>query len=307
MATRRKFSGSATALVTPFKTDGSLDEQSLRKLVRFQIDGGTDILIPCGTTGESPTVTEDEYTEMMKIVVDENRKSGNKAMVVAGAGSNSTHHAIKLSKTAEKLGVSGLLIVGPYYNKPMQEGFFQHYKAIAAETSLPIMVYNVPGRTGSNINADTLIRMADEIPNVQAVKEASGNMAQIMDLLKNRPSHLSVMSGDDAFTLPMMALGADGVVSVASNEIPHEMKQLAEYALAGDFENARKIHEKYLNLFNLNFIESNPIPVKYVLSKMGITQSTVRLPMVAISESAARKLDAEIEKLGLVKSAAVLA
>ena len=296
---RRQISGSIVALVTPFKHDGEIDLAALRRLVQFHIEGGTDVLIPCGTTGESPTLSDDEQRRIIETVVE---AADGKIRVMAGAGSNNTHHAVALSRAAEKAGAQGILSVGPYYNKPTQEGFFQHYAHIAEAVSVPIMIYNVPGRTGSNIAPETIIRLAQKFSNIIAVKEASGNMAQIMELLRDRPEQLAVLSGDDYLTLPMMALGGDGVVSVAANQVPRVMKALVEAMFSGNLAEAQRLHSTYLNLFNLNFIESNPIPVKYTLSKMGLIGETCRLPMVSPSANAMAKLDAEMKRLGLSKA-----
>ncbi|NTV46218.1 MAG: 4-hydroxy-tetrahydrodipicolinate synthase, partial [Chlorobiales bacterium] len=243
---RRPLSGSAVALVTPFKKDLSVDEASLRRLVNFQIEGGTDILLPCGTTGESPTITEEEQREIIEIVCDETK---GRVRVAAGAGTNSTRDAVKLAEAAEKAGATAILSVAPYYNKPSQEGVYQHYKAIAEAVSVPIIIYNVPGRTGSNISVDTIIRLAEDFENIQAVKEASGNMGQIADLLNRRPDTLSVLSGDDPLILPVMALGGDGIISVAANQVPRAVKQLVEAVFANNLTEARRIHNQYYELF----------------------------------------------------------
>lgn len=317
---RRLISGSAVALITPFKADESIDEPALRRLVKFQIAGGTDILIPCGTTGESPTLSSDEQRRVIEIVVDEvkvqaqsnpvislaadknkvtAKSLSDSIRVMAGAGSNSTHHAVELTKAAEQAGATGILSVAPYYNKPTQEGFTAHYKTIAAAMSLPIIIYNVPGRAGSNINPDTLCRLADEVPNIVAVKEASAQMTQITELLRNRPDKLAVLSGDDFLTLPMMALGGDGIISVLANEVPQAMKAIVEAMFAGNLGEAQRLHNHYLPLMTLNFIESNPMPAKYVLSKLGLIDEVLRSPMVKTSASAKAKLDAEMKRLGL--------
>ncbi|ACF14433.1 dihydrodipicolinate synthase [Chloroherpeton thalassium ATCC 35110] len=298
---RRELSGSAVALVTPFKKDLTVDEEALRRLVNFQIENGTDIIIPCGTTGESPTLTNEEQVQVIKIVCDEAR---GKAQVAAGAGTNSTIHAIELAKAAEAAGASAILSVAPYYNKPSQEGFYQHYKGIANAVSVPIIIYNVPGRTGSNIAVDTIIRLAEDLGNVLAVKEASGNMSQITEMLNRRPEKLAVLSGDDPLILPVMALGGDGIISVAANQVPKTVKDLVEAMFASDLTTAQKIHNQYYNLFTLNFIESNPVPVKYTLAKMGLIEEVYRLPLVPLSSSSKAKLDAELVQLGLVEASA---
>jgi len=295
---RRELSGSAVALVTPFKKDLTVDESALRRLVNFHIENGTDILIPCGTTGESPTLTNEEQVQIIKIVCDEAR---GRIQVAAGAGTNSTHHAIELAKAAAAAGASAILSVAPYYNKPSQEGFYQHYKGIANAVSVPVIIYNVPGRTGSNIAVDTIIRLAEDFGNVLAVKEASGNMSQIADMLNRRPEKLSVLSGDDPLILPVMALGGDGIISVAANQIPKGVKALVEAVFASDLATARQLHNQYYKLFSLNFIDSNPIPVKYALAKMGMIEEVYRLPLVSLSDSSKAILDEELVRLGLIK------
>jgi 4-hydroxy-tetrahydrodipicolinate synthase len=301
---RRSISGSAVALVTPFKQDETIDDAALRRLVKFHIEGGTDILIPCGTTGESPTLDADEQKRIIEIVKAE---ASGRIRVMGGAGSNSTHHAVQLAKAAEKAGAEAILSVGPYYNKPTQEGYYRHFRAVADNVSVPIIVYNVPTRTSSNINVDTLIRLATDAPNITAVKEASGNMTQIMELIANRPDHLAVLSGDDPLTLAMMALGGDGVISVAANQIPRVVKNLVEAVFAQNLHEAQAIHTKYLALFQMNFIEPNPIPVKYVMAQMGLLEANYRLPMLPITPAAKAKLDAEIQRLGILKEKMALA
>jgi 4-hydroxy-tetrahydrodipicolinate synthase len=295
---RRSISGSAVALVTPFKPDESIDESALRRLVHFHIQGGTDMIIPCGTTGEAPTLTADEQREIITIVKGE---ANGKIRVMAGAGSNSTHHAVELSKTAEKAGAEAILSVGPYYNKPTQEGYYRHFRMIAESVSIPIILYNVPPRTGGNISVDTILRLAKDAPNITAVKEASGNMPQIIDLLMRRPENLAVLSGDDPLGLAIMALGGDGIISVAANEIPRAVKALVEAVFNSNLAEAQRLHNKYITLFQMNFMESNPIPVKYVMSRMGLLDAHYRLPMLAVTEDAKAKLDTEIERLELLK------
>lgn len=297
----RTISGSAVALVTPFRSDGEIDSAALRRLVEFQIQGGTDILIPCGTTGESPTLSDDEQRQVMETVLE---AANGRVKVIGGAGTNDTRHAVRLAKAAEKAGVQGILSVAPYYNKPSQEGFFQHYAAIAEAVSVPIIVYNVPGRSGANISVETMLRLAEAFPNIVAVKEASGNMVQIEDLLRQRPMQLSVMSGDDYLTLPMMALGGDGVISVAANQIPHVMKALVEAMRQANLAEAQRLHHQYLPLMMLNFIESNPIPVKYALSRMGLIEPYYRLPMTPPSAASKAKIEEELRRLGLLKELA---
>jgi 4-hydroxy-tetrahydrodipicolinate synthase len=299
---KRSISGSAVALVTPFKRDESIDETALRRLVQFHIEGGTDIIIPCGTTGESPVLSTDEQRRIIEIVKEE---ANGKIRVMGGAGSNSTHHAVELAKAAEKAGAEAILSVAPYYNKPTQEGYYRHFRTIAEAVSVPVILYNVPTRTSSNVSVDTMLRLATDAPNIIAVKEASGNMVQIMELLRNRPDHLAVLSGDDPLTLAMMAMGADGVISVAANEVPKAVKSLVEAVFAGNLAEAQQIHHRYITLFLMNFLESNPIPVKYVMSKMGLIEEVYRLPMVEASAATKAKLDAEMERLGLLKPESV--
>ncbi|UZJ40847.1 4-hydroxy-tetrahydrodipicolinate synthase [Prosthecochloris sp. SCSIO W1101] len=294
---KRKITGSAVALVTPFKQDLSVDKEALRRLVQFHIAAGTDIVIPCGTTGESPTLTADEQTEIIEIVREE---AGNKILVAAGAGTNATDNAVALAKNAEKAGAQALLSVAPYYNKPSQEGFYQHYSHIATAVSIPIIVYNVPGRTGSNMTAQTILRLANDFENIAAVKEASDNMSQIIELLALRPQSFSILTGEDPLILPFMALGGDGVISVAANQVPGEIKQLVTLMREGNLEEARTINNRLRRLFSLNFIESNPVPVKYSLSLMGMIEEIYRLPLVALQEENKEKVKEELRSLGLV-------
>lgn len=276
-----KFSGAITALVTPFTENGKLDIDALKQLVRFQIKGQIDGLVPCGTTGETPTLSEDEYKLVIETVVKEVK---GRVPVIAGAGSNDTQKAIHHSKIAKELGADALLHVTPYYNKPTTAGLIAHFKAIAKEVDLPIILYNVPGRTGSNVSASALIKIIKEVPQVVGVKEASGNITQMMEIVASVPTNFSVLSGDDAFTLPLMAAGGVGIISVASNEIPRQMHDLVEAALSGDFKKARKLHYEWLDLMNINFIESNPIPVKTALALMGKIKEVFRLPLVGMEE-----------------------
>jgi 4-hydroxy-tetrahydrodipicolinate synthase len=297
MPTHKKFRGTATALVTPFKADGTLDEKALRKLVGFQIAGGVEALVPVGTTGENPTLSQEEQLRVISIVLDE---ADGKARVFAGAGSNSTAEAIQKVRAAKGAGADAALVVGPYYNKPTQEGYFQHFRAIAEGADLPIIVYNVPGRTGGNIEAQTTLRMAEEIPSVVMVKEASGNMAQIMEIARNKPAHFSLLSGDDAFTLPLMALGGDGCISVVANEVPKEFSGMVRACLRGKWDRALELHNTLLPLMNANFIESNPIPVKTALAMMGVIQESFRLPMVPMSQKNRDKLKGVLDELHLL-------
>jgi 4-hydroxy-tetrahydrodipicolinate synthase len=289
------FTGCGTALVTPFRRDQSLDEETLRKLVRRQIAAGIDFLVPCGTTGESPTLTRFEHLRVVEIAVEE---SGGKVPVLAGAGGYNTHEVIELAKEIEGRGADGILSVTPYYNKPTQEGLYQHYRAIASATRLPIVVYSVQGRTGVNVEPATLARLA-QIENIVGVKEASGNIAQMANVIHEVPAHFTVLSGDDAITIPLLALGGRGVVSVVSNEIPGPMTQLAQACLRGDFEAARAIQARYLPLMNVNFVESNPIPVKAAMSMMGLLEMVYRLPMCPPGAANLARIEKVLESVGL--------
>jgi 4-hydroxy-tetrahydrodipicolinate synthase len=291
----RSFAGAGVALVTPFTKEGALDEAALRKLVRRQVAGGIDVLVPCGTTGESATLTSEETERVVAITLEE---AGGKP-VLAGAGSNDTKSAIEKSKAAASLGAQGILSVGPYYNKPTQDGFYRHFAAIADAVGVPVVVYNVPGRTGSNIDAPTQRRLAGH-GNIKAVKEASGNLVQISEVLRDRPAGFEVLSGDDAFTLPMMALGAEGVVSVCANQVPGPMHDLAVACARGDFAEGRRIHNRLLRLMSLNFVESNPIPVKASLALLGLCEESFRLPLCPPSEGTREALRSCLRELGLL-------
>ena len=293
----RSFAGAGVALVTPFSTSGAVDEAALRRLVRRQIDGSIDVLVPCGTTGESATMRPEEQRRVIELTLQE---SNGKVPVLAGTGSNDTRVAVEHSKAAASLGVQGVLCVGPYYNKPTSEGFFRHFATIADAVSVPVVVYNVPGRTGSNIDTKTLLRLAAH-PNITAVKEASGNFAQIMELLRDRPQGFQVLSGDDAVTLPMMALGGEGVISVCANQVPRPMHDLAAACARGDFAEARRIHNRLLRLMNLNFVESNPIPVKASLALLGLCEENFRLPLCPPTESTREALRQALRELELLK------
>jgi 4-hydroxy-tetrahydrodipicolinate synthase len=296
------FTGCGTALVTPFQRDQSLDEATLRRLVRRQIDGGIDFLVPCGTTGESPTLTHHEHLRIVEITVEESKASNRKVPVLAGAGGYNTAEVISLATDLEELGVDGILSVTPYYNRPTQEGLYQHYAAIAkAVKSLPIVVYSVPGRTGVNVEPATLKRLS-AIENIVAVKEASGSITQIGAVLQQVPDRFKVLSGDDSMTLPLMALGGHGLISVASNEIPAEMTKLVALAAKGDFAGARAMHRKYLPLMDINFVESSPQPVKAAMAMMGLLEPVWRLPMVPPSEASEAKISAILESLALLAS-----
>jgi len=296
---RTPFTGVGTALVTPFTQSGALDEVGVRRLGRRQIDAGVHFLCPCGTTGESPTLTDGERTRIVEILVDE---ANGAVPVLAGAGGNNTTEVIHQADAMRHAGASGLLSVTPYYNKPTQEGLYQHYKAIAESTSLPIIVYNVPGRTGVNVEVATLARLA-QIPNIAGVKEASGNVTQMCEICRALPHDFIVLSGDDALTLPLMAVGGRGIISVASNEIPFEMAQMVEAAERGDFAAARGIHARILPLMLGNFIESNPIPVKAAMAAMGLLDEHYRLPMCAPKPESRQKIADVLKELGLLKAA----
>jgi 4-hydroxy-tetrahydrodipicolinate synthase len=297
--TKQPFQATGTALITPFKADGSVDERALRKMVDFQIEGGVDMLLPCGTTGEGATLEADETDRVVEIVIEQSK---GRVPVIAGAGSNSTAKAVQGARRAKKLGASGVLSVGPYYNKPTQQGYFEHFKAIAESEDIPLVVYNVPGRTSGNIEAGTMLRLA-EIPNIVAVQEASGNLGPIMDIIRGAPKDFRVLSGDDAMAVAVIALGGDGVVSVVSNEAPGATSAMVDAALEGNFGKARELHYKLLPLMNANFIESNPIPVKAVLAMMGMIEENYRLPMVRISAPNREKLAKVAEETGLLQTA----
>jgi 4-hydroxy-tetrahydrodipicolinate synthase len=294
--------GCATALVTPFKTDGAFDEDRMRALVDRQINGGVRLLVPCGTTGESATMTEDEDARVIAATIDVAR---GRAKVIAGAGSNSTASAVEYSQRARDLGADAVLQVAPWYNKPTQEGLYAHFRAIAnAVPEMPIMLYNVPGRTSSNIAAQTTLRLARDCENIVAIKEASGNLSQIMEILRERPANFSVLSGDDAVTLPLIALGGEGIVSVASNEIPDLMSQMTNLALEGKWDEARELHYRILPLMEVNFIESSPGPVKAAMAIMDLLEENFRLPMVPITAKSRERVRNVIAELGLINETA---
>jgi len=297
--------GCATALVTPFTTSGEIDEECLRALVDRQINGGVRLLVPCGTTGESATMTEAEDARVIGITVEVAR---GRAKVIAGAGSNSTASAIEYSQRAQDLGADAVLQVAPWYNKPTQEGLYAHFRAIAESVPrMPIMLYNVPGRTSSNIGASTVLRLAKDCENIVAIKEASGSLTQIMEILRARPANFCVLSGDDAVTLPLIALGGEGIVSVASNEIPDLMSRMTELALAGDWTEARALHYRILPLMEINFIESSPGPVKAAMAMMGLLEENFRLPLVPIQEQSRAKIREVLTELGLLATASATA
>ena len=290
------FTGCGTALVTPFRRDLSLDEAAVRKLVRRQIQAGINFLVPCGTTGENPTLTRAEHLRVAEITLEEAK---GKVPVLAGAGGYNTQEVIELAREIERLGADGILSVTPYYNKPTQEGLYQHFKAIAEAVHLPIVVYSVQGRTGVNVEPATMARLA-QIENIVGVKEASGNIAQMATIIQQVPESFAVLSGDDSITLPLIALGGRGVISVVSNEIPAEMTQLAQLCLSGDFAGARKLQRKYLPLMEINFIESNPIPVKAAMALMGLVEPVYRLPMCPPKPENLARIEKVLEGAGLL-------
>ena len=297
----RGFVGCGTALVTPFRKDLSLDEATLRVLVRRQIQAGVSFLVPCGTTGESPTLSHEEHLRVVAITIEEAK---GKVPVLAGAGGYNTQHAVVTAHEAERMGADGILSVTPYYNKPTQEGLYQHFKAIASATSLPVILYNVPPRTNVNIDPGTLRRLA-EIENIIGVKEAYGNISQITQVIQQVPEEFLVLSGDDALTLPLVAMGGRGIISVASNEIPAEMTRLAQLCLAGNFAEARLMQRKWLPLLEVNFIETNPGPVKAAMAEMGLLEPVFRLPLVPPRPENLAKIRAVLESLALLERAHV--
>jgi 4-hydroxy-tetrahydrodipicolinate synthase len=292
----RSFAGAGTALVTPFTRSGELDEPAFRRLVKRQVQEGIDVLVPCGTTGESATMTDDENKRVVQVTIEE---AAGRVPVLAGAGSNDTRQAVHKAKAMAELGADGILSVAPYYNKPTSEGFLRHFSAVADAVSIPVVVYNVPGRTGSNIDPKTLLKLSQH-GNIRAVKEASGSLAQIMELLRDRPEGFQVLSGDDAFTLALMAHGGEGVISVCANQVPGPMHQLCAAAARGDFASARAIHNRLLRLMTLNFVESNPIPVKASLALMGLCEESYRLPMCPPTEATREVLRGALKELGLL-------
>ena len=291
------FTGTGTALVTPFRNDGSLDESALRSLVERQIDAGVNFLVPCGTTGESPTLTHTEHLRVVEITVEITK---GKVPVLAGAGGYNTAEVTSLAKELQKLGADGILSVTPYYNKPTQEGLFQHFKAIASAINLPIILYSVQGRTGVNIEPATVLRLS-QIKNIIGIKEASGSISQMGAILNLVSKDFLVLSGDDSLTLPLISLGGRGLISVASNEIPAEMTRLVQSALSGDFSEARRLHFQYLSLMDINFVESNPIPVKAALAEMGLLQPVWRLPLVSPKPENLARIRAVLESLNLLE------
>jgi 4-hydroxy-tetrahydrodipicolinate synthase len=297
----RGFSGCGTALVTPFRKDLSLDEEAMRRLVRRQIEAGINFLVPCGTTGESPTLTHEEHLRVVAVTIEESK---GKVPVLAGAGGYDTHHVIEMARECERLGADGILSVTPYYNKPTQEGLYHHFKAIAAATSLPIILYNVPPRTNVNIDPATVRRLS-EIENIIGVKEASGSISQITQVFQQVPENFLVFSGDDAITLPLVAMGGKGIISVASNVIPAEMTSFAQLCLGGNFAEARAWLRKWMPLLEVNFVETNPTPVKAAMAEMGLLEPVFRLPLVPPRVESAAKIRTVLESLALLERAHV--
>jgi len=293
---RTPWTGVGTAMVTPFTRTGGLDEAAVRRLGRRQIDAGIHFLVPCGTTGENPTLTLAERLRIVEILADEARGA---VPILAGAGGYDTKEVVHLAGEMQKAGAGGLLSVTPYYNKPTPEGLFQHYRAIAESTPLPIILYNVPGRTGVNIDVKTLVRLAT-IPNIVGVKEASGNMTQMCEVCDEVPPDFIVLSGDDALTLPLMAVGGRGIISVASNEIPAEMVEMVEAAARNDFAAARAVHARILPLMQINFVEANPVPVKAAMAAMGLLEEVYRLPMVSPRPESKEKIVRVLKELDLI-------
>lgn len=299
-------SGCGTALVTPFRTDGAVDETRLRVLVERQIAGGVPLLVPCGTTGESATMTDEEQRRVIAITVEVARGGG--ARVIAGAGGNATAGTVERARAARAAGADAVLVVAPYYNKPTQAGLTAHFHAVAAAVpGLPVVPYNVPGRTGSNIESATLLSLARSVENIVAVKEASGNLSQIMAILRERPAGFRVFSGDDAITLPLIALGADGIISVVSNEVPDLMSRMTNLALQGDWAGARALHFRLLPLMDANFIESNPGPVKAAMALLGLLEERLRLPLVPVQDKTRARLRELLQELGVLGRAAHVA
>jgi 4-hydroxy-tetrahydrodipicolinate synthase len=293
--------GCATALVTPFTANGAVDEERLRTLIEYQIAGGVKLLVPCGTTGESATMTDEEDQRVIKLTIEVAR---GRAHTIAGTGSNSTAAAIEYSHMAQTLGADAVLLVAPYYNKPTQEGLYAHFRAIAqAINGLPVVIYNVPGRTSCNIAAETTLRLACDCENIVAIKEASGNLSQIMEILRRRPEGFRVLSGDDSLTFPLMALGADGLISVAANEAPELMSRMINLALDEKWAEARELHFRLLPLMETNFIESSPGPVKAALAMMGLIEENYRLPLVPVQTKSRARVREVLVEVGLLKEA----
>lgn len=290
------FHGSMVAIITPFDAQGNFDEESYRQLIEFQIENGTDVIVPCGTTGESATLNYDEHNQVIKACIEQVNK---RIPVIAGTGSNATAEAIEISLHAKKLGADGILLVSPYYNKPSQEGLYQHYKALAEGVALPQVLYNVPSRTGMNVTAATTIRLA-EISNIVAIKEASGDLTQASAIMAQAGDKIDVLSGDDFLTLPLMACGAKGVISVTANIMPKQVKSMVQAIQNNRWDDARRLHLELLDVHQAMFIESNPVPVKTSAALMGKCRADVRLPLVAMQPETLAKLQAVLRQHSLI-------
>jgi len=288
------FTGTITALITPFRKDGSIDEDAFRRLIAFQEENGVDAVVPCGSTGESATLSFDEHIRVVEIAVDQVKT----AKVIAGAGSNSTSEAIRLSERAEDAGADGILSISPYYNKPTQEGIFRHYEAITGSIGIPLILYNVPGRTASNMTSETTLRLA-ELPGVAGIKEAGGDLEQIKEIVKNRPKGFAVLSGDDVLTYRMMSVGCDGTISVASNCVPDRIAKMVDLCSTGKMKEALKMHEELEPLFSILFCETNPIPIKYIMAKKGYGSGVLRLPLTELTDKNHAAVDAVMKDMGL--------
>jgi len=289
--------GTGTALVTPFKKNLAVDENSLRKLVDWQIKNKIEFLVPCGSTGEAATLTRGERRRIIEIVLDQ---ANGRVPVVAGTGTNSTSDSILLTKDAKDVGAEFVLLVGPYYNKPPQEGYFQHFRAIAESSDINVVLYNIPGRTAANIFPVTILRIAEEIENVIAIKEASNNLEQVAQIIRNKPAGFSVLSGEDSLTVPIISIGGNGVISTTSNEVPKEFGDMVRFALKGDFGKAREMHYKLFGLMRANFLESNPVPLKSALTMMGKIEEVLRLPLVKISNTNRAKMKSVLKSMKLI-------
>jgi 4-hydroxy-tetrahydrodipicolinate synthase len=304
MSKPERLQGVFTALVTPLHADGSVDEEGLRRVVRHQIAGGVAGVVPMGTTGEAVTMTPDEHQRVVAVVVDEVHRGARRVEVIAGAGTNDTARAVELARRCEAAGADAVLIVTPYYNKPKQDGLVAHFRAIADAVSLPVVLYNVPGRTACNLAAETTLQLAED-PRFIAVKEASGNLDQVSEILRGRPPRFAVIAGDDALALPIVALGGDGVIAVVSNQAPALLVRLVEAALAGDRDEAARLHARLHPLMKANFLESSPIPVKWAVARLGLCEGHLRLPLTPLSPSLHAKMEAILGELGLLEPAAV--
>ena len=288
------FKGLGIALVTPFKESGAVDYDALRGLLRYQLDNGTDFLVILATTGETPTLTKEEKSEIKKMAIE---MAGGRVPIMMGCGGNNTAAIIEELQTEDFYGIDGILSVCPYYNKPSQEGLYQHFKAIANATRMPVVLYNVPGRTGVNMKAETTVRLAEDCPNIVAIKEASGSLEQVDEIIKNKPAHFDVISGDDALTYPMVACGAVGVISVIGNALPREFSKMLRLEMNGEFEAARKIHHKFTDLFSLLFVDGNPAGVKAMLHEMGFIENVLRLPLVPTRLTTLQRISSILKEL----------